>query len=97
MGMFKKKNLKEGSFVLVLNQPFYLCGDNVTGSVCLRLDEELKPFRIAIKLKGKEKTKWQTSHMEKDDPGDPESGFHEVIVDHGDKKTAFRKEKTVHE
>lgn len=58
MGMFGKKNLKEGSMCLVLNKPFYICGDEVTGSVCLNLEDEIDPFRIALKLKGKEKTAW---------------------------------------
>jgi hypothetical protein len=38
MGMFDKKNLHEGSMALVLDKPFYLSGDEITGYVCLKLD-----------------------------------------------------------
>ena len=97
MGMFKKKNLKEGSMVLILNKPFYICGDQVTGHLCLELEEEIEPFRIAMKLKGKEKTDWTLTRWEREDPGNPESPLQEIEEDHGDKKICFKKERTVFE
>jgi hypothetical protein len=57
----------------------------------------LDPFRIAMKLKGKEKTDWTIIRHEKEDPNDPNSAMIEVEEEHGDKKTCFKKERVLYE
>ena len=95
--MFSKKNLKEGSFVLVLDKPFYLCGEKITGHVCLNLEEAIDPFKITMKLKGKEKTSWTIQRTREVEPGNPEAGHEVYNEDHGSKKVCFKKDRTLFE
>lgn len=49
---------KVGKLQVALDQPYYLAGQTVTGTVFLELKEEIEVDKIYIKASGKEKVEW---------------------------------------
>ena len=53
-----------GSIVVRTHQPYYYAGDTVSGTVYLDLVDKFPGKKINLKIKGKEKCKFVTSHIE---------------------------------